>query len=82
MEVVPSRQYRPRRRKTLTLEEKDEIVKAYMTDGLQQKEIALKFRVTTQLVRDLVHESKNEPEKRQNAILKARFQSLHKERVC
>ena len=82
MEVVPGRQYRPRRRKTLTQLEQDEIVEAYTTDGLQQKEIALKFRVTAQLVRDLVRESKNEPEKRQNAIVKAGFQALLKERVC
>lgn len=82
MEVVPGRQYRPRRRKTLTQLEQDEIVQAYTTDGLQQKEIAFKFRVTAQLVRDLVHESKNEPEKRQNAMAKAGFRALLKERVC
>jgi hypothetical protein len=46
MEIVPSRQYRPRKRKTLTIEEQHDIAEAYLKEGWQQKEIALKFRVT------------------------------------
>lgn len=42
----------------------DDIVNAYNNLYISQKEIALKFRVTVQLVRDLVRDSKKFPEKR------------------
>ena len=42
----------------------DDIVNAYNNLYISQKEIALKFRVTVQLVRDLVRDSKQFPEKR------------------
>ena len=47
----------------LSLEEIDNIVKAYKFEYMPQKEIALKFRVTVQLVRDLIRDSKKFPEK-------------------
>ena len=45
-ETVPSRHYRARRRKTLSLDEQQQIVKAYMEGQLPQKEVARRFRVT------------------------------------
>ena len=42
----------------------DDIVNAYNNLYISQKEIAFKFRVTVQLVRDLVRDSKQFPEKR------------------
>ena len=43
----------------------DNIVKAYKFEYMSQKEIALKFRVTVQLVRDLIRDSKKFPEKKE-----------------
>ena len=42
----------------------DDIVNAYNNQNISQKEIALKFRVTVQLVRDLIRDSKKFPEKK------------------
>ena len=47
----------------MSLKEQQEIVDEYMKKDYQQKEIARRFRVKVQLVRDLVRESKNNPEK-------------------
>lgn len=47
MDTVPSRQYRPRRRKGLSVAEQLEIVDSYVKHYIPQKEIALRFRVTT-----------------------------------
>ena len=46
-EIVPNRQYRPRRRRELTLSEQQDIISSYILDYIPQKEIALKYRVTT-----------------------------------
>ena len=62
-ETWPGGKYRPRRRKELPLEEQEDIVDAYRTSFLPQKEIARRHRVTPQLVSDLVSESKKKPEK-------------------
>ena len=72
-DTVPSTKYRPRRRKELSLQEHDEIVSAYLDDMMPQKEIALKYRVSLQLVRDLVSESKNNPEKKRLAKEKVKM---------
>ena len=72
-ETVPSNIYRPRRRKELSLQEHDDIVSAYLDDLMPQKEVALKYRVSVQLVRDLVSESKNKPEKKRLAKESARL---------
>ena len=45
-ETVPSRQYKPRRRRTLSLSEQEDIVKEYFEGYVQQKEIARRHRVT------------------------------------
>ena len=42
----------------------DDIVNAYNNQNISQKEIAFKFRVTVQLVRDLIRDSKKFPEKK------------------
>ena len=62
-ETIPGRQYRPRRRKDLTLDEQREIINSYNSKYLPQKEIARQFRVTVQLVRDLLDDEKKKPEK-------------------
>ena len=66
-ETVPARQYRARHRKNVSLKEQQEIVDEYLEKNYQQKEIARRFRVKVQLVRDLVRESKNNPEKMNEA---------------
>jgi len=45
-ETVPCRQYKPRRRKTLSLSELEEITDAYIRKHLPQKEVARRYRVT------------------------------------
>ena len=66
-EIVPSTKYRPRRRNQLSLQDLDDIVSAYTNESITQKEVARKYRVSLQLVRDLVSESRNNPEKRRSA---------------
>ena len=51
----------------MSLKEQQEIVDEYLEKDYQQKEIARRFRVKVQLVRDLVRESKNNPEKMNEA---------------
>ena len=46
---------------------------AYLNDFIPQKEIALKYRVSVQLVKDLVSESRNKPEKKRLAKESARL---------
>ena len=53
-EIVPCGQYRPRRRRLLSISEQEEIVDEYVSKYFSQKEIAQRFRITVQLVRDLV----------------------------
>ena len=62
-ETVPCRQYRSRHRKLLSVSEQEKIVDEYVSKYFSQKEIARRFRVTVQLVRDLVKESRKKPEK-------------------
>ena len=69
-EVELCRQYRPRRRRLLSLEEQQEIADSFLVELRSQKEIAHKFRVTRQLVRDLVAEARKHPEKRLKATRK------------
>ena len=63
METVPCRYYLARRRKELTLEEQELISETANTSILTQNDIARVFRIKTQLVRDLVWESKHKPDK-------------------
>lgn len=63
METPPGRQYRARRRKQLSLEEQEAIVTMIETTRQTQMDVAHRFRVTTQLVRDLIKEAKKQPEK-------------------
>ena len=44
--MTPSSFYRPWRRKDVSLEEQEQIVTAYKTQYISQKEIGRKFRVT------------------------------------
>ena len=67
MEAVPGRQYKPRHRKLVPLEEQDLIVKSCQTSKLPQKEVAKQHRVKLQLVEDLVAEAKHRPEKQRKA---------------
>ena len=46
-ECEPGRQYCPRRRKTLTLEEQKSIVVAYLEEHLLMNDVAQRYRVTT-----------------------------------
>ena len=52
------------------MEEQQEIADSFLVELRSQKEIAHKFRVTRQLVRDLVAEAKKHPEKRLKATRK------------
>ena len=70
LEVVPVRKYKLRRRKVLSLDEQKDIANSYLVELRSQKEIAQKFRVTRQLVKDLVAEAKHNPKKRLKAIRK------------
>jgi hypothetical protein len=60
-EAVPCRQYRVRRRKDVPIEEQSEIASAYLRDYLPQKDVAIRYQVSVQLVKDLVAEVKHEP---------------------
>ena len=62
LDSVPGRQYCVRRRKVLSLEDQERIVEAYQMQYIPQREVDRRFRVTTQLVRDLVSETNNQPE--------------------
>ena len=66
-ELVPGKYYRPRRRKHLSIEDQEQILNAHMIPWMTQKDIARQFRVTEQLVRDLVRECRHQPEKLQMA---------------
>ena len=46
-EIVPCRQYTPRRRKNLTIKEQEQIVEDYLVKYFSQKEIAQRFRIKT-----------------------------------
>ena len=50
------------------MSEQEEIVEQYRVQYISQKELALRFRVTEQLVRDLVKESKHFPNKSQETL--------------
>ncbi len=56
----------------------DDIVNTYNNQYISQKEIALKFRVTVQLVRDLISDSKKFPEKKRK--MKEQFKLTVKKR--
>lgn len=66
-ETVPCRNYRPRKRKEVPLDEQDKIAQAYLKDKLPQSEIARQHRVKPQLVLDLVAAAKRNPEKMMKA---------------
>ena len=59
----PGRQYLPRKRKKLSADEQEQIVECYLKKNIPQNEVAKRNRVTPQLVRDLVRESRKKPEK-------------------
>ena len=54
-ETVPVKKYKARRRREVSLEEREEIVDVYLKEYLPQKDIAQRHRVKTQLVSDLVY---------------------------
>ena len=54
-ETVPVKKYKARRRREVSLEEREEIVDEYLKEYLPQKDIAQRHRVKTQLVSDLVY---------------------------
>ena len=62
-EIVPSGKYRARRRKEISLDEQQEIVEQYLGKHWPMKEIALKHRITNNLVMNLVQEARKKPEK-------------------
>ena len=45
-ESVPGRLYKKRSRSSLTADEQQEIIDAYMKDNIPQKEVAKRFRIT------------------------------------
>ena len=57
-EIVPAKQYKPRRRAELAVEEQESIVEDHLSKFIAQKEIARRYRVKVQLVKDLISESK------------------------
>ena len=60
------------------MELQKDIADAHLKHGMQQQDIACKFRVTVKLVRDLVGEARHSPEKRQ--YLEDKVQKMkHKE---
>ena len=80
-ELVPGKYYRPRRRKHLTIEEQEQILNAHMIPWMTQQDVARQFRVTAQLVRDLVRESRHQPEKLHFAKEKAAHQQRQDETI-
>ena len=61
-ETPPGNYYRARRKKELSLTEQEEIINKYLATNMTQKEVAGHYRVTEQLVRDLVTEYKKRPD--------------------
>ena len=60
----------------MTLEEQSEISREYLGKFIPMKEIAMKHRITINLVRALVNEWKNNPEKYLNAKEKLKHSNL------
>lgn len=75
---MPCRQYKPRRRKAVPLEEQTRIAEACLQEQLSQQDVARRHRITVQLVRDLVYEAKHQPEKAQSS--RARQQEVLRQR--
>ena len=69
-----------RRRKNLCPEEQESIVAAYRVLNIPQKEVARRFRVTTQLVRDLIMEANDQPEKIRET--KAKVKLVEKKKIA
>ena len=67
VESFPGRQYKPRRRKELSLKEWQDIADAYIVQHIPRKDVVRQFRVTEQLVSDLVCEARTKPEKMRQA---------------
>ena len=65
----------------MTLEEQSEISREYLGKFIPMKEIALKHRVSFNLVRAIVNEWKNNPEKYLNAKEKLKQSSLRLEAI-
>ena len=74
-ETIPGPNYKPRRRRELSLKEQEQIVDEFLKKFWPQKEIARLHRVSVRLVSDLVCERRNNPEKMK--LAKTKQKELH-----
>ena len=75
------RKYRPRHRNNLTAAEQQQIVDSYVKEYIPQKEVARRFRITPQLVSNLVTDSKKRPEKLREVKAREKLRATQREAI-